>query len=106
MMWMISSAPTGCQVSLLGDQHVDELPELVDCPVQIDPSPGDLGVCFVDEQAITGRMSTRSCCVDQQWCEALHPPEDRNVIDSDAALGQQFFHVSGGQPCGVPKLDA
>jgi hypothetical protein len=26
------------------------------------------------------------------------PPEDRNVIDSDATLGQQFFHVSLGEP--------
>src|SRR5690348_5084908 len=52
--------PTGGrQVSLLGDQHINDLPELVDCPVQIDPSSDDLGVCFVDEPAITGRMSTR-----------------------------------------------
>jgi hypothetical protein len=37
----------GRQVPLLGDQHVDDLPELVDGPVQIHPPPGDLGVGLV-----------------------------------------------------------
>ena len=37
-------SPGGHHVPLLGDQHVDDLPVLVDGPVQIDPSSGDLGV--------------------------------------------------------------
>src|SRR5947209_13589557 len=55
--------------------------------IGFDPSSGDLGVGLVDEPAITGRMSTRSCCVDQQRREALHPPEDRDVI-SARTVGQ------------------
>ena len=41
-------------VPLRGDQHVDDLPELVDRPVQINPPPGDLDVGFVNEPAIPG----------------------------------------------------
>ncbi len=36
--------------------------------------------------AITWRMSARSCRVDQQRCEALHPPEDRDVSHSSSIL--------------------
>jgi hypothetical protein len=83
---MGEESPGGRQVSLLGDQHVDELPKLVDGSVQIHPPSGNLGVGFVYEPAITWRMSTRSCCVDQQGCEVLHPPEDRDVVNLDATL--------------------
>ena len=76
-------SPDGRQVSLLGDQHVDHLPELVDRPVQINPPPGNLDVGLIYKPAITWRMSARSCRLDQQRCEALHPPEDRDVINSD-----------------------
>ncbi len=41
-------------------------------------------------------MSARSCRVDQQRCEALHPPKDRHVVDSDAPLRQQPLHVTVG----------
>jgi len=36
--------PGGRQISFLGDQNVDDLAELVDGPVQVDPSSRDLGV--------------------------------------------------------------
>jgi hypothetical protein len=39
-------------------------------------------------------MPTRPSRVDQQRCEPLHPPVDRDMIDSDAAFGEQFFDVS------------
>lgn len=66
-------SPGGCQVSLLGDQHVDDLPESVDCSVQINPPSGDLGVGLIDAPAITWRMSARSCRIDQQGCESAAP---------------------------------
>ena len=91
-------SPGGRQIPLLGDQHIEDLPVLVDDPVQIHPPPGDLGVGLIREPAISGRMSTRSCCVDQQGCAVLHPPEDADVINGDASFGQQFFHVSVGEP--------
>src|SRR5690348_5326443 len=43
-------------------------------------------------------MSAGTGCVDEQWREALHPAVDRDVIDLDAPLGQQFFHVAVGEP--------
>jgi hypothetical protein len=33
----------------------------------------------------------------EQRCESLHPPVDSDVIDLDAAFGEQFFDVSVGQ---------
>jgi hypothetical protein len=39
-------------------------------------------------------MSTRSCCVDQQRREVLHPPENADVIDLHSAFGQQLFNIA------------
>jgi hypothetical protein len=36
--------------------------------------------------------------------EALHPPVDGDVINDDAALGQQLFHVAVGQA--MPQISA
>ncbi len=67
----------------------------VDGPVQIHPPPGDLGVGLVRVPAITGRMSTRSCCVNQQRREVLLPAEDADVVvDVHSAFGQQLFHIA------------
>src|SRR3977135_4274360 len=49
---------------------------------------------LVHEPAITGRMSTRSCCVDQQRREVLHPPENADVVDLHSAFGQQLFNIA------------
>jgi hypothetical protein len=78
---------SGYQVPLLRDQHVNDLPILVDGPVQIHPAPGYLDVGFIDEPAIAGRVSAGSGCVDQQRGEPLHPAIDGHMIDCDAALG-------------------
>jgi hypothetical protein len=34
----------------------------------------------------------------EQRRESLHPPVDGDVVDVDAALGEQFFDVAVGQP--------
>ncbi len=67
----------GCQIPLFRDQHVDDLPVLVDGPVQIDPSPGDFDVSFVDEPPITWDVPAGSSRVDEQRGEPLHPLIDR-----------------------------
>jgi hypothetical protein len=41
-------------------------------------------------------VPTRPGRVDQQRREALHPPEDRDEVDGDAAFGQQLFDVAVG----------
>ena len=63
------------QIPLLRHQHVDDLPELVDRPVEVDPPPSDLGGGFIDEPPITRAVSAGPGCIDQQRCEALYPPE-------------------------------
>jgi hypothetical protein len=45
---------SGGQIPLLGDYDVDDLPELIDRSVQIDPSAADLDVRFVGKPTITG----------------------------------------------------
>jgi hypothetical protein len=39
------------------DQHVDNLAELVDCPVQADPSSSDFHLCFVDKPSVLDQSS-------------------------------------------------
>jgi hypothetical protein len=56
----------GRQVPLLGHQHVDELPELVDRAGEIDPSPGELDLRFLEEPPISDHVRTGSCRVDEQ----------------------------------------
>jgi hypothetical protein len=48
-------------------------------------------------------MPARSCRVDQQRREPLHPPVHAYVIDGDAPLGQQLFDITIGQ--GVTALE-
>ena len=51
----------------------------------------------VHEPAISRGMPAPASRVDQQWGEPLHPPIDRDMIDSDAPFGQQLFHVTVGK---------
>ena len=84
----------GRHVLLLRDQHVDDLSELVDRPIQVAPLPGDLDVGLVGEPAISRDVSAWPGGVDKQRREPLHPAIDGHVIDGDAPLGQQLLHVS------------
>ena len=82
------SVPSGRQVD------IDDLAVLVDDPVQVVPAAADLHVGLVYEPAIAGRVPAWSGGVDEQRGEALHPPVDRDMVDNDAALGQEFFDVT------------
>jgi hypothetical protein len=52
---------SGREVSFLCDEDVDDLAELVNRPIQIDPSSGDSDIRFVDEPPLTGGMPAESC---------------------------------------------
>jgi len=78
------------QVTLVGQQHVDDLPVLVDCPLQIHPAPSDADVRFVDAPAVAAAMASAAGGVDQQRGERLHPAVDADVVDHDPAFGQQL----------------
>ena len=86
----------GCEIPFLRNEDVDDLAELVDRPVQIDPPPGHFDVRLIDKPPITRGMTAGSCRVDQQRSEPLHPPEHAHVIGLDAPLGQQLLHVTVG----------
>src|SRR5436305_131245 len=84
----------GRYVPLLRDQHVDDLSELVDRPIQVAPLPGDLDVGLVGEPAISRDVSAWPGGVDKQGREPLHPAIDGHVIYLDTAFGEQLFHIS------------
>jgi hypothetical protein len=84
----------GRQVPPAGQVHVDDLAGLVDRPVQVTPDTGDLDVGLVHEPAIPNGVATRPCHLDQERREPLHPPEDRDVVDVDASLGEQLLDVA------------
>ena len=67
---------------------------LIDRPVEIGPLASDLQVGLVDEPPVTQSVPTRPRSLDELRGEALHPPVDGHVINSDTALGQQFLDIS------------
>jgi transposase IS116/IS110/IS902 family protein len=87
----------GLGVSVSGDEHVDDLAELVDRAVDIAPPAGDLHIGLVHEPAVPDQVAAWPCGVGQQRREPLHPPVDGDVVDLDAALGQQLLDVAVGE---------
>ncbi len=83
-----------CDVASFRHVHVDDLAVLIHGPVHVAPHTGDLDVGLVDEPAVTDAVTTRPRRVDEQRCEALHPPVDGDVIDLDAAFGEEFLDVA------------
>ena len=81
-----------------GDEHVDDLPELVDRTVNVVPLTGDLRIGLVDLPAVADSVAARLGGVGQQRREAHHPPVDGYVVDLDTALGEQRLDVAVGQP--------
>jgi hypothetical protein len=79
--WRVAAIP------FLRDEDIDDLPELVDRRVQIDPTSRDFEVGLIHEPPITGDVSARSRSVDEQRSEPLHPPIDGHMINLDATLG-------------------
>ena len=71
-----------------GDQDVDDLPVLVDGPVDVAPDSVDLHVGLVAEPPVAWGVAAEPGGVGQQWGEALHPPVDGDVVDLDAAFEQ------------------
>jgi hypothetical protein len=78
-------------------EHVDDLPELVDRPVDVAPLAGDLHIGLVREPALTDNVPTGPGGFGQQGREPLHPTVDGDVVDIDAALGEQLLDVPVGQ---------
>jgi hypothetical protein len=77
-------------------QDVDDLAELVDRAVDVAPAAGDLHVGFVHLLAVPDQVAAWPGGVGEQRCEPLHLAVDGDVVDLDAALGQQLFEVAVG----------
>jgi hypothetical protein len=71
-----------------GDEHVDDLPELIDRTVHIPPSSSDLHVGLVHEPAISYSVPAGAGSLCQQRREPLHPSVDGDVVDLDPAFSQ------------------
>src|ERR1019366_1586893 len=86
------------EVTLLGHEHVDDLPVLVNGPVDVSPGTGDLHIRLIDEPVTTHAMAAWPGRVDEQGREPLDPPEQGHVVDVDATLGKQFLQIPVRQP--------
>jgi hypothetical protein len=91
---LLEEAAGGPRVPPYGHRDVDDLAELVDRAVDVPPPTGDLHVGLVDLPAITNRMPTGPGRLGQQRRESLHPAVDGDVVDRDAAFGEQFLDVA------------
>jgi len=87
--------PTGCgRVATWRDEHIDDLAELVDRPVHVAPPTGDLDVGLIDVPAGPEGVAAGAGGVGQQGREALDPAVDGDVVNFNAAFGEQFYDVS------------
>jgi hypothetical protein len=80
-----------------GDEHVNDLAELVDRPVHVAPLAGDLHIGLVDLPAISNTVAARPSSLGQQRCEPLHPAIDGDVVDLDTPFGEQLLDVAVGK---------
>jgi hypothetical protein len=79
------------------EEHIDDLAELVDRTIDLAPAARDLQAGLVDLPAVSDDMPTRSGSLGKQRGEPQHPLVDRDVVDLDAAFGEQLLDVALGQ---------
>lgn len=92
----LGDVPTGRQ-QLVGYSRED-LAGLVYRPVQVAPPATDLHIGLVDAPAAPGHMPAGAGRLDEQRGESAHPLIDGDVVDLDAALGEQRLDVPVRQP--------
>jgi len=70
---------------------------LVDGTVHVPPCAGDL-LGLIDEPPVADGVAAWPGRVDDQRREALHPPVQGDVVDVDAALGQELLESRYDNP--------
>lgn len=85
------------QIALPRQEHVDDLPVLVNGSIDVPPRPGDPHVGLVDEPATTDAAAARPARVHQQRRELLDPSIQGHVVDLDTPVGDEFLQVPLGQ---------
>src|SRR6266540_1881062 len=87
----------GFGVATTREEHVDDLAELVDGSEQVSPPPSDLQVRLVNVPPIPHDVATGSGGLGELRGEPLDPPVHRDVVDLDAAFGQELLDVPVGE---------
>ena len=77
---------------------------LINRPVQVGPPASDLHVCLISKPPVAGSVAAGARRLDELGSEPLDPSVDGDMINSDAAFGQQFLDVPVGQS--VPQVPA
>src|SRR3954451_22229132 len=90
------------EIALRRHPHVDDLAGLIHGPVHVTPPAGDPNVGLVDEPTIADPVPARPSCVGQEWRESLNPPIDRDVVDLDPTLTEEFLDIAIREP--VPQI--
>src|ERR1039458_2004820 len=85
------------QITLLRHEHVDDLPVLVNGPIDVPPGPGDLHVGLIDKPVTTHDVAARPSRVDEQGREPLTPTEQGHVVNLDTAFSEQLLQIPVGQ---------
>ena len=86
--------PARChRVTPRRDEHVDDLACLVDRAVDIVSGASDLHIRLVHSPAVPNGMAAGPGRLDQQRREPVDPPGDGDVVDLDAALGEQLLDI-------------
>jgi hypothetical protein len=93
------------QVTLRGQEHVDNVTVLVNRPVEIRPVAGDLDVGLVDEPPVRGSVPSGAGCLNELDSEPLHPPVHAHMIDRDTTFGEQLLDIAVGQPVAQVPAD-
>jgi hypothetical protein len=100
---------SGRQIPFLRDQHIDNLPKLINRAVQIDPPTGNLDVGFIGEPAIAWRVSARPGCVDHEalrMITAVRPRVSLPEIASMTASVRSGAASGWRWPVPAPRTDA
>ena len=82
------------RVAPWGDEHVDDLAELVDRAVDVAPPAGDLHIGLIDPPTVPDRVAAGPGGLGQQRREPQHPSVDGDVVDLDPAFGEQLLDVA------------
>ncbi len=90
------------RVAARGDEHVDDLPVLVDGAVHVPPDTIDLHRRLIHEPPVTRGVTSKPGGVCEQGRKPLHPTEQRDVVDLNAAFEEELFDVAIGQA--IPQV--
>ena len=84
-------------ISMFTQQEIDREPLLIDCTIQISPSPADLDVSLVNAPRRTGRSGIMTPELLELRDVALNPSQDCCMRDNDSSLGHHLDEVAVAQ---------